>query len=335
MKRSVDLQKPAMPPPIDSSISKRKRPAICPASPLLLPVKKARVIMKNTALGALPQAPQSHENDNGFDPDEAIARAEASGAVEQAARPVSPRGSAAESGGKLLSICASDVVPKRVEWLWQGRLAKGKHTLVAGEPSAGKSQVLAAVAALITTGGEWPCREGTAPIGNVVILAAEEGVEDTWVPRLMALGADLTRVQFVSAGRSPGERRLINLKTDLAALEAKVAEIGNVALIVIDPITAYIGDTDSKSNPKVRAVLDPLNEMVERLGTAIASITHFRKQGPGEVGGIAMHRFIDSIAFVASARVCLAVVADAKKAERRLLVPAKGNLSAPPQGLAL
>src|SRR6266404_6204393 len=96
---------------------------------------------------------------------------------------------AARHGG-LISSRAADIIPESVQWLWAGRLARGKHTCVAGEPGTGKSQLSIAIIAAITTGDEWPCSEGRAPRGSVVILSAEDGAADTIVPRLMAAGAD-------------------------------------------------------------------------------------------------------------------------------------------------
>ena len=39
----------------------------------------------------------------------------------------------------LICRCASEIEPERVEWLWPGRIARGKHTCIAGEPGTGKS----------------------------------------------------------------------------------------------------------------------------------------------------------------------------------------------------
>src|SRR5258708_2861876 len=63
------------------------------------------------------------------------------------------------SGPELITQCAADVKPEPVEWLWRGRVALGKFTLIAGEAGLGKSQVSIAMAAAVTTGGEWPCGE--------------------------------------------------------------------------------------------------------------------------------------------------------------------------------
>src|SRR5262245_51576943 len=86
----------------------------------------------------------------------------------------------------LISRCAADIIPKPTDFLWQGRIARGKHTAIAGEPGDGKSQLSVCVAATVSKGGEWPCGEGRAPVGSVIILNAEDGADDTVVPRLIA-----------------------------------------------------------------------------------------------------------------------------------------------------
>jgi AAA domain len=99
----------------------------------------------------------------------------------------------------LISQCAANIAPERVDWLWPARIARGKHTCIGGEPGDGKSQLTVFITAVITSGGDWPCGEGRSPIGNVIILSAEDGAADTIVPRPMAAGADRRRVHLVSA----------------------------------------------------------------------------------------------------------------------------------------
>src|SRR5262249_520308 len=147
----------------------------------------------------------------------------------------------AADGASLIAQCAADVTAEPFEWLWLGRVALGKLTLVAGEAGLGKSQVSIAMAAAVTTGGELPCREGRAPQGNVVILSAEDGVADTIVPRLMAAGADRKRVQIVNAVKDTIGRRGFNLATDLELLEKAIVRLGDVRPVIIDPISSYLG----------------------------------------------------------------------------------------------
>ena len=239
------------------------------------------------------------------------------------------------SGPVLICRCASEIEPERVEWLWPGRIARGKHTCIAGEPGTGKSQLSIAIVSAISTGAEWPCGEERAPLGSVIILSAEDGAADTIIPRLIAAGADRGRIHIVSAvGNEDGKgRRGFNLLADLDLLEKKIAEIGGVALVVIDPISSYLGKIDSHKNADVRGVLEPIGEMAERTRVAILSITHFSKANVGTATK-ALHKFIGSIAFVGAPRAAFAVLEDPDDKECRLFLHAKNNLAAPPQGLA-
>jgi hypothetical protein len=240
-------------------------------------------------------------------------------------------------GSKQLVVHrASEIKPAAVVWLWPGRIAIGKTTLIGGDPGLGKSQLSILVAATISQGRKWPCNEGSAPKRSVIILCAEDGLADTIVPRLMAAGADLDKVHIITAvtETDASGRRIFNLSKDLDVLEHLIRGLGDVGLVIIDPVDAYLGagagGIDSHKNAAVRSVLEPMSELADRLRTAILAITHFSKQA----GGKALYRFIGSIAHVGSARVAFAVVADAEEEGRVLMLHAKNNLAPPQKGLA-
>ena len=157
----------------------------------------------------------------------------------------------------LESVCAADEEIAALEWVWPGRFALGKIGLLTGLPDEGKGLTFSDIIARITTGALWPCGEGVAPIGNVILLTAEDDIKDTVIPRLMAAGADLKRVHIIKLMREAGKERMFSLVTDLHMLRQKVLEVGNVKAVLIDPISAYlgIGKIDSFRATDVRAVL--------------------------------------------------------------------------------
>jgi putative DNA primase/helicase len=230
-----------------------------------------------------------------------------------------------EAQGVLRSARASTFKLSAIQWLWPDRFAIGKLGLLVGLPDEGKGQILADMAARTTRGDEWPCDEGRAPQGNVILLSAEDDASDTVVPRLVAAGADLERVEIVHMVRSEDKDRMFSLVTDLPLLRQKIAEVGNVKLVQIDPISAYlgVGKIDSFRTTDVRAVLAPLVALAAELKVAVVGIMHFNKKI--DVAN-ALLRISDSLAFGATARHVYAVVDDPEN-KRKLVVRGKNNLA--------
>ena len=171
-------------------------------------------------------------------------------------------------------------------------------------------------------------------MGSVIFLSAEDDAADTIRPRLDAAGAEVSRVHILEAVRvqlTDGSltEKPFNLETDSAVLEGALREHPDVRLIVIDPISAYLGGVDSHSNAEVRGILAPLAALAARFGVAVLCVTHLRKSA-----GAAIYRAISSIAFAAAARAVWAVASDPEDGDRRLLLGVKQNLSANAGGLA-
>ena len=193
-------------------------------------------------------------------------------------------------------------------------------------PDYGKGQIAAFITAAVTAGIELPCDEGKATQGNVLWFNAEDSTRDTVLPRLVAAGADTKRVHFVDGARIAGEDKHFNLVTDLPLLRKAIRRIGNVVLVIIDPMSAYlgIGKVDGRSATDVRGVLTPLKDMAEELNVAVIGISHFNKKDDIKS---ALLRVSDSIAYVAAARHVYAVLDDPEDKDCKLFVKAKNNLA--------
>jgi hypothetical protein len=170
----------------------------------------------------------------------------------------------------------------------------------------------------------------------VVFLSAEDDPADTLRPRLEAAGANLQRVHVMDAvisgytGEGQQQNRAFSLQRDLEALSAKLSELGEVAAVVIDPITAYLGEVDSHRNAEVRALLARLSELSAQHNTAIIGVSHLNKSAGTE----ALMRVTGSLAFVAAARAAYLVAQDPDNPARRFFLPMKNNLGPESAGLA-
>jgi len=232
-------------------------------------------------------------------------------------------------------VTVADVAAEQVTWRWRNRVPNHKLTLLWGDPGVNKSWLTLELAARITRGDALPDDDPTGEIGNVLILTSEDGVADTIRPRLEALRANLNRVDVLRSVKSAdGKRHAVSLQTDLEAIGHQVSKRGYAALIIIDPIDAYLGKgKDSFKYADMRSVLDPLAEFAERNRVTIVAIQHLTKGQRDK----AIYRGQSSIAFLATARSVLFLGTDPNDGEqrKRVLHCIKHNLAEePPSALA-
>lgn len=207
----------------------------------------------------------------------------------------------------------ADVEERPVEWLWQRRIPLGKVTILAGDPSAGKTFIALGVAAAVTTGTPLPGDDTAREPGSVIFVSFEDAAEDTLKPRARRMGADLDRLfvmdseQLLTAG-------------DILELEPAIEAVGDVRLIVIDPLGSYIGGkTDTGKDNAVREALRDTVRLAERYNVAVLVLAHLNK-GDSK----SLYRINGSIGFVGLVRTTLiAGTHDGKKG----LAGDKNNLS--------
>ncbi len=199
----------------------------------------------------------------------------------------------------------ADIEAREIDWLWKQRKARGLLNLTVGDPGLGKTFLQLDLAARISRGRGWP-DGGFAPLGDVILLSAEDHAAFTLRPRLELLDADLTRVHIFSAVRTDGDPTtdaLFSLASDLALLEQAIVETDAIA-VFIDPINGYFGTKyDAYKDTHIRAVLAPLSALAERLNVCVDGTMHLTKATERR----ALYRVFGGIGFVASARVSLVV----------------------------
>jgi putative DNA primase/helicase len=228
---------------------------------------------------------------------------------------------------------AADIRARSVEWLWDGRVPLGMLSMWAGAPKQGKSLVTLDLASAVSRGAPMPMSRAPAKPGSVILMSAEDDPARTIVPRLKAAGADLSRIHLLeSILIEDGAEALPTLKHDLATIEAVAERLGDCRLIVIDPISAYLGKVDDHRNAELRGVLSPLKAVAERLDLSAVLLNHLNKGGTGS----ALDRTMGSVAYAGACRSNSLFVRDRNDASGRtvLMLHSGGNAGPPPAGLA-
>jgi RecA/RadA recombinase len=209
-----------------------------------------------------------------------------------------------------------DTHPKSsVSWLWKPYIPMGKVTVIQGDPGDGKTTVALAIAAYVTTGRPLPETTGEPVIGEVIYQSAEDNVGDTLNPRLLALGADCSKISYMHEF-SDIEKDCENLENAILEVEAK--------FVCLDPLQAYIGrGRDMSRAADMRRLMSGLAEAAERTQCAIIAIGHMNKTS----GAKKLYRGLGPIDIAASARSVLLLGRSAEDKDIRVMSHVKSSLA--------
>jgi AAA domain-containing protein/DnaB helicase-like protein len=233
-----------------------------------------------------------------------------------------PHSARSSTGRQLRTTFASDVVPRRVRWIWDGRIVAGGLTLLAGREGLGKSTIAVDVTAQLTRGvldGECKGEPRT-----VIYVHSEDARDFTIVPRLTAAGADLTRVVFLDAvtphPQGDIESPLVLPLDDELLVDA--IRDHRSALVVLDAATSVIdGRLDGDKDRQMRQGLERIAKIGEKTDAAMLGLVHFGKRDSADTGKL----ILGSIAWSQVARSVLAVARD-DDTEQLVLSTTKTNL---------
>ncbi len=165
---------------------------------------------------------------------------------------------------------------RKMQWLWEGIVPIGAAIIFAGMGGVSKSTFSIALAGRVT--------KGTLPgvlLGkpaDVLYASHEDGIEDVVLPRAQVNDVDTDRFHiFGVATKVVNGVSMPKFPEDLNLLEEKIAELG-VKLVIVDPIlSAMPSGRDPNSNVDVRELIDPLNQLAQRMQITIICIAHINK----------------------------------------------------------
>lgn len=206
-----------------------------------------------------------------------------------------------------------DITEEKVGWLWKPYIPFGKITVIQGDPGNGKTALALAIAALISTRRHMPTGGASSVTGNVIYQSGEDSPHDTIKPRLIACGADCSKISFIEANGS----------LSLNMLEEVIIETGS-KYVVLDPLQAFLTENqDISSTKNMRPILRELGSIAARTGTAIVMIGHMNKVERSK----SIYRGLGSIDITAAARSVLLVGKRKSDPDTRFMTQIKNNLS--------
>jgi hypothetical protein len=263
----------------------------------------------------------------------------------------------AEAG--LQTSPLSRLRPKPIFWIAPPYIPLGKVVLFAGDGGHGKSTLTLHLASCLSRG---VCAFGLSypdPLcGETLLIQCEDSYEDTVIPRLLAFGADLSKIHR-QEGICGADGKLAPFSlAHYKVLEKTLHERPALKQVIIDPAGAYVGTAvDDYRDSELRSLLDPLAELADRCAVSIVLIKHFSKtpyaKAVSKIGG--------SVGYTNSVRAAYVLLPDeehkaqpekttdenepkrngligkavgGEKKERVLFLPCKYNLGKVPKGLA-
>ena len=160
-----------------------------------------------------------------------------------------------------------------------------------------------------------------APV-NVIYQTAEDGLGDTIKPRLLAAGADCTKVMVIDDSEQPLTMTDVRLEEAIVQTKAR--------MVVLDPIQGFLGaEVDMHRANEIRPLMKRIAVLAEKYHCAIILIGHMNKNSNGK----SSYRGLGSIDFQAAARSVLIVGRIKDEPEVRVVCHTKSSLA--PEGKAI
>lgn len=186
------------------------------------------------------------------------------------------------------------------DWLDSQRFAMGRLNLLVGEPGIGKSFLTHDLAARVSRVG-----------GVSLIITGEDKPGDTIAPHLRRMNVDMESVHVLD-----GTQTNFSLDDDLDMLRNSLLGLDYLALVIIDPISAFMTHTDESNNAQVRSLLARLEQLAHDTGAAIINVTHLSKFD--EVSGNGTCKVIGANAFTSASRTVQVVSQSGALSKRRV-----------------
>lgn len=223
---------------------------------------------------------------------------------EKANKGSNVKGEASVRGHRLQDVIYDEIEPK--VWIWPGYLYGNQLVHLAGASGEGKSPLTRDLIARFTAGKNWPDgATNTAHKRGVLLLSSEDDWATDILPHLKLAEAAPELVKgFVSTATLNDETYdvVTALDEDVKELQKVLDAFPDIGLIIIDPITNYLGRLSMNKEDEMRpGLLMPLANLAHRYKVCILTVGHLNKRTEGEM----LDRVLGARAFAGVARQTL------------------------------
>jgi len=195
---------------------------------------------------------------------------------------------------RIKVVCLADVVEEEVSWLWKGIFAYKTMGSVIGPPGCGKTYLLCAVAAAVSTGGVLPIVDGDGGSalkfqevkkGRCIYITGDDTASRI-KKRIRETGGDLNNVFVVEGADVP--------PLDSPDLESMFSTY-NPDVIFVDMLQHVVPCNVSMNNiNEVAAAFKNIKVLAERYSTALIFAQHSTKFSSSN-GGLSVHFSVGSV----------------------------------------
>jgi len=113
-------------------------------------------------------------------------------------------------------------------------------------------------------------RGDLGPKRNVVWIASEDSAAIDIKPRMVAVGGEPQQVYVITDW--------VQLPRDVDKLKLTLGEIGEVGLVVVDPVGNHITGKDSNSDTDIRDAIAPLNDLADDHDLVFVGVRHLSEK---------------------------------------------------------
>jgi hypothetical protein len=208
-------------------------------------------------------------------------------------------------GPRPVIVHADQVQAQAIQWLWPPYIPRGMLVLLDGDPGLGKGLMLVQVATNLSKCLPFLDQQGKPTIfpdvdgpQGTLVLTAEESLSHVMIPRLERAGADLRYIKFLTGWLGPEDEEHAFDLSHIAVLIQAIKEV-KPALVILDPLVAYLGDIDMYKSSHTRPVMATLKAIAERYTCTILGVRHPAKV---DQGGRLMYRGQGNMDLIGAAR---------------------------------